>query len=93
MNAVLHIPASLLRRFFGRKARVNSCVQNILSPHVSMTGRELRAHMRGNEVRYITLAGFYSDMVRLEDSGVLKGWYETVDISGTTVRQRWYRLV
>ncbi len=91
MNTVLHISTRFISRMLGRGARVENRVRNLLFPHISMTGRSLREQMRPG-VKYFTLAGFYGDMARLEDEGVVLGWYETVETPGGAVRQRWYTL-
>jgi hypothetical protein len=36
--------------------------------------------------------GFYQLMARLEDSGMVKGWYEQRQIGDQLVKERWYRV-
>ena len=58
----------------------------------SMTGRELRFKTWKPPVLNLGLAGFYYRMAKLEDAGVVTGWYEAETIDGYAVRQRWYKL-
>ncbi len=48
--------------------------------------------MRDDGVRYWTLVGFYSDMARLEDEGVLQHEVKTTSLPGGVVKQHWFRL-
>lgn len=54
----------------------------------------------GREIRDALLAfnerkngpAFYQAMARLEDAGLVEGWYEQKSIHDQTVRERWYKI-
>lgn len=54
------------------------------------SGRDLRENLRELGIgRGIT--AFYRLMARLEESGLVKGWYEQEVVDGQIVRERFYR--
>ena len=56
------------------------------------TGRHIREKLAEQGVRK-SLAAFYQLMARLEDAGMIKGWYEQVTIDGQTVKERHYEIL
>jgi len=56
------------------------------------TGRDVRAEL-ANKGQKKTLAAFYQLMSRMEESGWIKGWYETKHINGQTVKERHYEIL
>lgn len=54
-------------------------------------GRELRSLLSSVGVRNSGPA-FYQMMARLEESGLVEGWYEQKVLAGQTLKQRRYRL-
>lgn len=55
-------------------------------------GRDLRATLASEGARK-TPAAFYSLMARLEDAGLVDGWYRTEASQGVTIRERCYRVL
>ena len=55
------------------------------------TGRQLRNGLREHGARKSGPA-FYQLMARLEDTGLVEGWYEQHEANGQKVRERHYRL-
>jgi DNA-binding PadR family transcriptional regulator len=54
-------------------------------------GRELRSLLSSVGVRNSGPA-FYQMMARLEESGLVEGWYEQKVLAGQTLKERRYRL-
>jgi DNA-binding PadR family transcriptional regulator len=54
-------------------------------------GRDLRARLAAYRVRSSGPA-FYQMMARLEQSGLVEGWYEQALVHGQHVKERRYRL-
>ena len=57
----------------------------------SATGRELRARLEEYSVRKSGPA-FYQLMARMEDAGVVKGWYEQQIVDSQIIRERHYEI-
>ncbi|WP_417378172.1 hypothetical protein [Gimesia sp.] len=57
------------------------------------TGREVREMLRTEHGQKKTLAAFYQLMSRLEDSDLIKGWYESKHIDGVTIKERRYEIL
>lgn len=55
------------------------------------TGRQLRAGLREHGARKSGPA-FYQLMARIEDAGLVEGWYEQRLVDGQKVRERHYRI-
>ena len=55
------------------------------------SGREVRKEMAEHGVKK-TLAAFYQLMSRLEEAGMVRGWYETKVIDGQTIKERHYEI-
>lgn len=55
------------------------------------SGREIRGRLREVGVRR-TVAAFYQLMARLEDAGLVEGWYDQKIIRGQIIKERRYRL-
>lgn len=55
------------------------------------TGREIRKRLAGFGVRKAGPA-FYQLMVRMEDGGLVEGWYEQQVVDSQIIRERHYRL-
>lgn len=53
-------------------------------------GREIREHLK-SEGHRSTAAAFYQTMSRVEEAGLVEGWYETRLVDGHAVKTRWYR--
>ncbi len=56
-----------------------------------ISGRRLRELMKQAGVKK-TGPGFYQMMARLEDAGMVKGWYEQRLIDGQPIKERTYKL-
>jgi DNA-binding PadR family transcriptional regulator len=54
-------------------------------------GRDIRDALAALRVRQSGPA-FYQMMARLEDAGLLEGWYEQQVVEGQTIKERWYRI-
>jgi DNA-binding PadR family transcriptional regulator len=54
-------------------------------------GRDIRAELRRHAVRR-TAPAFYQMMARLEDAGLVEGWYDQKVIDGQLIKERHYRL-
>ena len=68
-------------------------VEWLLDSNDSITGRTFRKYLRESGVRwFFGTAGFYKDMCRLEDAGVVVGSYELDAVDDEFVRVRCYRL-
>jgi DNA-binding PadR family transcriptional regulator len=57
----------------------------------SATGRQVRDRLAQYSVRFF-FAAFYQLMARMEDAGVVEGWYEQEVVEGQTIRQRHYKI-
>ena len=55
------------------------------------TGREVRARLEEFSVRKSSPA-FYQLMARMEDAGVVKGWYEQQIVDSQIIRERHYEI-
>ncbi len=55
------------------------------------TGRAIRAQLRALRVRQ-TGPAFYQMMARLEDDGLVKGWYEQKVVASQILRERRYSI-
>ena len=55
-------------------------------------GRKVRDALSGQGVRKSGPA-FYQMMARMEDSGLLEGWYEQQIVDSQIIRERHYRIV
>ena len=55
------------------------------------TGRALREHLEEFQVKRSGPA-FYQLMARMEDGGLVEGWYVQQVISGQIIRERQYRI-
>ena len=55
------------------------------------TGRELRARLEEYAVRKSSPA-FYQLMARMEDNGVVRGWYEQQIVDSQIIRERHYEI-
>lgn len=55
------------------------------------SGRDLRDHLGDHGVR-TSLAAFYQLMARLEDAGLVSGWYELKHVDGQTFKERRYEI-
>ena len=56
-----------------------------------MTGRGLRDGLRGHGVKK-SGPSFYQLMSRMEDAGLVKGWYEQQIVDSQIIRERHYKL-
>jgi DNA-binding PadR family transcriptional regulator len=56
-----------------------------------LTGRQVREELEKSGVRK-SLAAFYQLMARLEDGGMVSGWYEQVVVDGATIKERHYEI-
>jgi DNA-binding PadR family transcriptional regulator len=54
-------------------------------------GRELRDELAGHRVRR-SAAAFYQMMARLEEAGLVEGWYDQKVVEGQIIKERRYRL-
>lgn len=54
-------------------------------------GRDIRAELRGHGVRR-TAPAFYQMMARLEDAGLVEGWYDQKVVEGQLIKERHYRI-
>ncbi len=54
-------------------------------------GRDIRAELRRYGVRR-TAPAFYQMMARLEDAGLVEGWYDQKVVEGQIIKERHYRL-
>ena len=57
------------------------------------SGREVRDKLTTEHGQKKTLAAFYQLMSRLEDAGMVKGWYESKHVDGVTIKERRYELL
>jgi hypothetical protein len=57
-----------------------------------MTGRSLRDGLRGHGVKK-SGPSFYQLMSRMEDAGLVKGWYEQQIVESQIIRERHYKLL
>ncbi len=57
-------------------------------PHA---GRDIRAELQRHGVRR-TAPAFYQMMARLEDAGLVEGWYDQKVVEGQLIKERHYRL-
>ncbi len=55
------------------------------------TGRELRDRLEEYSVRKSGPA-FYQLMARMEDGGIVKGWYQQQIVDGQIIRERHYEI-
>ena len=55
------------------------------------TGRALRGHLQDFQVKRSGPA-FYQLMARMEDGGLVEGWYVQQVIEGQIIRERHYRI-
>jgi hypothetical protein len=55
-----------------------------------MQGRDLRDRLWAAR-EFHSGPGFYRMMARMEDAGLVEGWYVDLVLGGQVVRQRWYR--
>ncbi len=55
------------------------------------TGRQLRQRLADYAVRKSGPA-FYQLMSRMEDAGVVKGWYQQEIVEGQIIRERHYKI-
>jgi hypothetical protein len=56
------------------------------------TGRYIREKLAEQGVKK-SLAAFYQLMARLEEAGMVRGWYEKRTIEGQVVKERHYEIV
>lgn len=56
-------------------------------------GREVRDKLASEHRQKKTLASFYQLMSRLEDAGMVKGWYESKRIDDVTIKERRYEIL
>jgi DNA-binding PadR family transcriptional regulator len=56
------------------------------------TGRYIREKLAEQGVRK-SLAAFYQLMARLEEAGMVRGWYEKVTLDGQVIKERHYEIV
>lgn len=54
-------------------------------------GRDIRAELQRHGVRR-TAPAFYQMMARLEDAGMVEGWYDQKVVEGQLIKERHYRL-
>jgi DNA-binding PadR family transcriptional regulator len=54
-------------------------------------GRDIRAELRRHGIRR-TAPAFYQMMARLEDGGLVEGWYDQKVVEGQIIKERHYRL-
>jgi hypothetical protein len=54
-------------------------------------GRDVRATL-AKEGEKKSGPAFYQLMARMEEAGLVKGWYETREIDGQSVKERWYEV-
>lgn len=54
-------------------------------------GRDLRDHLAAQGIRNSAPA-FYQMMARLEETGLVEGWYEQKLVGGQNVKERRYRI-
>jgi DNA-binding PadR family transcriptional regulator len=54
-------------------------------------GRDIRGELRRHGVRR-TAPAFYQMMARLEDAGLVEGWYDQKIVEGQLIKERHYRL-
>ena len=56
------------------------------------SGREIREELEKQSAKK-SLAAFYQIMARMEDEGMIRGWYETKRIDDQTVKSRHYEIL
>ena len=54
-------------------------------------GRDIRAELRHHGVRR-TAPAFYQMMARLEEAGLVRGWYDQKIVDGQIIKERHYKL-
>jgi DNA-binding PadR family transcriptional regulator len=54
-------------------------------------GRDIRTQLQRHGVRR-TAPAFYQMMARLEDAGLVEGWYDQKVVDGQLIKERHYRL-
>lgn len=54
------------------------------------SGRELRRLLAEEGVK-LSAPAFYQVMSRMEDEGLVTGWYAERVVEGVVIRERWYR--
>ncbi len=57
------------------------------------SGREVREKLQSEHKQKKTLAAFYQLMSRLEDTNMVRGWYESKHIDGVTIKERRYKIL
>ncbi len=62
----------------------------MISKQNDVSGREVRG-MLAYDGHHQSGPAFYQCMARLEDAGLVEGWYVTKEIEGQTVRERTYK--
>jgi DNA-binding PadR family transcriptional regulator len=65
-------------------------VLGLLRDH-AQAGRDIRAELQRHGVRR-TAPAFYQMMARLEDAGLVEGWYDRKVVEGQLIKERHYRL-
>jgi DNA-binding PadR family transcriptional regulator len=65
-------------------------VLGLLREHAH-AGRDIRAELQRHGVRR-TAPAFYQMMARLEDAGLVEGWYDQKVIDAQLIKERHYRL-
>lgn len=63
-----------------------------LSSRSVLAGRDLREGVATRLGVKRSIPSFYLSMARMEDEGLVRGWYRTQLIDGVLTRQRRYRL-
>jgi DNA-binding PadR family transcriptional regulator len=57
----------------------------------AQAGRDIRSELQRHGVRR-TAPAFYQMMARLEDAGLVEGWYDQKIVEGQLIKERHYRL-
>ena len=57
-----------------------------------LSGRSIREQLASVAGVRKSLAAFYQLMARLEDGGMVTGWYEQVVVDGVTIKERNYEI-
>ena len=65
-------------------------IVDVLGPR-EKSGRELRQGLRERGIRK-SGPGFYQLMARLEEAGVVKGWYDQKIVEGQIIKERRYKI-
>lgn len=63
-----------------------------LYPAKEVAGRELRGALKKNHRIKRTSPAFYQMMARLEEAGLVHGWYRQRVADGVAIKERCYRL-